>query len=77
MDSDAFSVLQDRIPRRHLHSHCVDAFPGECACYASLQGDYWLVGEGGGKERQRVRVWGFPRDPHQRLVNISHCCYLH
>lgn len=50
MDSDGFSVLQNRIPCRHLHSDCTDAFPGECARHASLQGDYWLLGE---KERER------------------------
>lgn len=50
MDCDGFSVLQNSIPRRDLHSDCTNAFPGERACHTSLQGDYWLLGE---KDRER------------------------
>lgn len=46
VDNNVFSVLQDSIPSRHLHRDRADAFPGERARQASLQGDNWLLGEG-------------------------------
>lgn len=88
MDSDGFSVLQNSFPCRNLHGDGADAFPGERVCHTSLKGDYRLLGggerdgennmRGRGGGRGESQSLGVPmRDPYQRLVNISHCCYLH
>lgn len=36
MDGDVFSVLQNSIPCRHLHSDCTHTFPGERARHTTL-----------------------------------------
>lgn len=53
VDGDGFSVLQDDVPGGHLHGDRADAFPGEGAGHASIQGDDGLLGSQTDRREER------------------------
>lgn len=80
VDGDGFSVLQDDVPRRHLHGDRADSFPGEGAGHTSIQGDDGLLEsrtDEGGREREAEEEKRQSRVGFAGERSSSRCCYLH